>query len=306
MSWQHRGKLKLDEVGFWSEIKLEIIKDYAKAYSTILAAQKRPRFHHVYIDAFAGPGVHKSKSTGEEIAGSPLIAVNTQPPFMEYHFIDLNGLKVNSLRRLFGGRTDIHIHHGDCNRILLEKVLPRVQWRDYRRGLCLLDPYGLHLNWEVIRTIGEMQTVDMFLNFPMMDMNMNVLWRSAEKVDSEHIARMNAFWVTNPGERRPTSQCQPCLVQKTRNPTTRLLPKRSASVFGNLQASETCLNLYRCVTQRAQRFTTSFLRPLNRLHRTSLQTFSPSIETGEPPDPSRLPQPGCSGGLHTQAAGPHE
>jgi three-Cys-motif partner protein len=191
---QRRRSLKLDEIGYWSEIKLDIVRDYAKAYSTILAAQEKPRFHHVYIDAFAGAGVHKSKTSGEEVEGSPVIAVNTQPPFKEYHFIDLNGLKVENLRKLFGERSDINIHEGDCNQIMLEKVLPRVQWMDYRRGLCLLDPYGLHLNWEVIRTVGQMKTIDMFLNFPIMDMNMNVFWRNPDGVDDADIARMNAFW----------------------------------------------------------------------------------------------------------------
>src|SRR5437016_2443067 len=115
-------RLKLDEVGYWSEIKLDIIRDYAKEYSRILAAQERPPLHHVYIDAFAGAGVHKSKATGEEIEGSPVIAVNTQPPFKEYHFIDLNGRKVENLRRLFGDRSDVVVHHGDCNRVMLEEV----------------------------------------------------------------------------------------------------------------------------------------------------------------------------------------
>jgi three-Cys-motif partner protein len=126
--------------------------------------------------------------------GSPAIAVNTQPPFKEYHFIDLNGLKVENLRSLFGQRSDIHIHHGDCNQIMLEKVLPRVRWEEYGRGLCLPDPYGLHLNWEVIRTVGQMKTIDMFLNFPIMDMNMNVFWHHPEGVDEADIARMTAFW----------------------------------------------------------------------------------------------------------------
>jgi three-Cys-motif partner protein len=184
----------LDEIGYWSEIKLDIIREYAKAYSTILTAQEQPNLHHVYIDAFAGAGVHKSKSTGEQIEGSPLIAVNTQPPFKEYHFIDLDGLKVENLRSLFGHRPDINIYHGDCNQIILEKILPRVRWEDYRRGLCLLDPYGLHLNWEVIRTVGQMKTIDMFLNFPIMDMNMNVFWHHSESVDEADISRMNAFW----------------------------------------------------------------------------------------------------------------
>src|SRR5438876_7413855 len=143
---KRKGKsLKLDEVGYWSEIKLDIIREYAKAYSTILAAQRNPSFDHVYIDAFAGAGIHISKTTGEVIEGSPLIAVSTEPPFKEYHFIDLDGTRVNNLQKMFGDRSDVHIHHGDCNQIMLSHVLPRVRFKAYRRGLCLLDPYGLHL-----------------------------------------------------------------------------------------------------------------------------------------------------------------
>src|SRR5690348_9339141 len=110
-----RAKLKLDEVGYWSEIKLDIIRDYAAAYSRILAGQSRPRLCHVYIDAFAGAGVHLSKATGEEVAGSPVIAAQTQPPFREYHFIDLDGHKAANLRKLFADRSEIHVHQGDCN-----------------------------------------------------------------------------------------------------------------------------------------------------------------------------------------------
>ena len=77
MRERQERRLKLDEIGYWSEIKLDIIRDYARAYSTIMGAQERPRFHHVYIDAFAGAGIHMSKSTGEQIEGSPVIAVNT-------------------------------------------------------------------------------------------------------------------------------------------------------------------------------------------------------------------------------------
>src|SRR5208282_4986307 len=125
---------------------------YAKAYSTILSAQARPRLHHVYIDAFAGAGVHISKTTGDEVPGSPAIAIHTDPPFREYHFIDLDGGRMDNLRNLFPNRENVHFYEGDCNRIMLDQVLPLVRYEDYRRGLCLLDPYGLHLDWNVIFT----------------------------------------------------------------------------------------------------------------------------------------------------------
>src|SRR5438445_11443565 len=194
MPGQRKAPLKLDEIGYWSEIKLDIVREYAAAYSRILASQRSPAFYHIYIDAFAGAGIHVSKTSGAGVEGSPLIAVNTQPAFKEYHFIDLDGSKVEHLRRLFGQRRDVKIHHGDCNQVMLRKILPQVRYEDYRSALCLLDPYGLHLNWNVIHRIGEMKSIDMFLNFPIADMNRNVFWRNPDGVDAADIKRMDAFW----------------------------------------------------------------------------------------------------------------
>lgn len=188
------AKLKFDEIGYWSELKLEIIKKYAAAYSTILSAQTGPRLKHLYIDAFAGAGVHLSKTSGEFILGSPLNALQISPPFFEYHFIDLDSSKAQNLRDLVGQRPDVKIYEGDCNRILLEEVFPHTKYEQYRRALCLLDPYGLHLTWEVIRTAGHLKTIDMFLNFPVADMNRNVLWRNPDGVRKEDLQRMTAFW----------------------------------------------------------------------------------------------------------------
>ena len=42
-----------------------------------------------------------------------------------------------------------------------------------------------------------MGSIDMFLNFPVADINRNVLWRNPEGVDTADIDRMNAFWGDN-------------------------------------------------------------------------------------------------------------
>jgi three-Cys-motif partner protein len=184
--------VRLDEVGYWSEVKLEIVRDYAKAYSTVL--NKQANISYLYLDGFAGAGVHISKATGQFIPGSPLNALNVQPPFHEYHFIDLDGARAESLRGLAGDRSDVFVYQGDCNKVLLENVFPRCQYSDFRRALCLLDPYGLHLDWAVLYRAGQMRSVEIFLNFPVMDMNMNVLWRNPEKVQANQAARMDKFW----------------------------------------------------------------------------------------------------------------
>ena len=186
--------MKYDEIGYWSEIKLDIVREYAAAYSRILTAQKNFSLQHLYIDAFAGAGMHLSKSTGEFVQGSPLNALLINPPFKEYHLIDWDSEKIDSLRSLTAKHSNVFIDEGDCNKLLLEKVFPRAKYSDYKRALCLLDPYGLHLNWDVMLTAGQMRSIEIFLNFPVMDMNMNVLWSDPSKVDPEQAARLTAFW----------------------------------------------------------------------------------------------------------------
>ncbi len=187
-------KLKFDVIGYWSEIKLEIIREYASAYSKIINSQQRPRLHHIYIDAFAGAGTHISKTTGELISASPMNALSISPPFKEYHFIDLDEQKIDSLENIAGEREDVFTYQGDCNIILQRKVFQRAKYKDYRRTLCLFDPYGLHLNWEVIQEAGQMKSVDIFINFPVLDINRNVLWKKPDGVPTQQLNRMNNFW----------------------------------------------------------------------------------------------------------------
>jgi three-Cys-motif partner protein len=91
----------------------------------------------------------------------------------------------------------VHFYNADSNKVLLTKVFPRVRYEDYARGLCLLDPYGLHLDWRVLETAGRMRSIEIFLNFPILDMNRNVLLRDPAKVDSRQLERLNRYWGDN-------------------------------------------------------------------------------------------------------------
>jgi three-Cys-motif partner protein len=185
--------LCFNEIGYWSEVKLDIVKEYAKAYTTILS---KGRLKFFYIDGFAGSGVHLSKSSNEFVLGSPLNALNIRPPFHGFFLVDLDGDKTDQLRSFLEvrERPQVRVINGDCNQVLLHDVFPKAKYEDYRRALCVLDPYGLHLNWEVIQTAGQMKSIDLFLNFPIMDMNRNSLWRRPERVSEEGRTRMTAFW----------------------------------------------------------------------------------------------------------------
>lgn len=181
---------RLDEIGDWSELKLEILTKYASAYTTILHSN---RLHPIYIDGFAGAGEHISRQTRKLVPGSPLNALAIKPSFEKIHLVDLKRERVENLERLAAGDSRVKFYKGDANAILVERVFPSVKFEKYQRALCVLDPYGLNLNWQVMSTAGRSKTIEIFLNFPIMDMNRNVLWRSGD-ADTKDVARMNAFW----------------------------------------------------------------------------------------------------------------
>lgn len=185
-----------DEIGPWSEIKLEIIEKYGPAYTQAFSGKGRS-LKKFYIDGFSGAGLHVSKATKATIAGSPARALKVAPPFDGFFFIDLNKDKTDYLRQQCDGRNDVNIFTGDCNEHLTGDVLPKIKYERYTRALCLLDPYGMHLNWDVIQMAGQSRAIDMFLNFPIMDINRNALTRNPEKATPESIERINRFWGDN-------------------------------------------------------------------------------------------------------------
>jgi three-Cys-motif partner protein len=183
---------RLDVVGYWTEIKLQILQKYAKAYAQVLNNQSWIK-HVAYIDGFAGAGLHISRESGKLIAGSPALALSIRPPFSHYHFVEMDAARAKRLLDM-GDDKDITVYQGDCNEVLLQEVFPQCRYEDFRRALCLLDPYALNPNWEVVETAGRMRSIEIFLNFMIMDANMNVLWKNPESVAPDQAQRMTRFW----------------------------------------------------------------------------------------------------------------
>jgi three-Cys-motif partner protein len=192
-------EVKYDEIGPWSEIKIEIIRKYAAAYTQILSSNKLIK-GFIYIDAFAGAGTHIKKGTGEEVLGTPRVALDIMPAFHEYHFIDLHAGKTALLQQLAKDRNDVFVYNENCNMALPERVYPRAKYADYKRALCILDPYGLHLDWRLMCDAGQMKSFDIFINFPIMDINMNLGKGDKSRILASDIGRMNAFWGDNSWE----------------------------------------------------------------------------------------------------------
>jgi three-Cys-motif partner protein len=192
----------IDEIGSWSEVKLEIIKEYGTAYSKIFHGKKQSWARHMYIDAFSGPGVCISRETKKFVAGSPLNALLVKPPFREFHLIDIDGAKIEILRetvKIASKANEISpesvvVYEGDCNEILIKHLFPMIIADNRRRALCILDPYKLQLRWEIILAAGASRHIDLFLNFPIMVMNRGVLWHDPKAVSTSSIEYMNTFW----------------------------------------------------------------------------------------------------------------
>jgi three-Cys-motif partner protein len=162
-----------DVIGKWSEEKLELLEKYLRAYARIMSSQKRKRrwpeaFH--YIDAFAGSGQARAKDEERYIEGSPLRALQCDPPFDCYWFIERSPQRVEKLESLqsqFPNRKII-IRQGDCNQILREEVIPQITLESKQRALVFLDPYGLQVEWGTVVALAKARTFDVFVNFPLM------------------------------------------------------------------------------------------------------------------------------------------
>jgi three-Cys-motif partner protein len=186
----------LDDIGPWSEVKLEILKKYAEAYTTILTKQKNIKAFY-YIDAFSGGGLHRSRESGEIVHGSPLNALTLKNQFTGYFFVDLNPSKLDALRDHvceMGFEQKVKLFHGDCNEVLMKEVFPRISYESRQRALCLLDPYAMHYDWKLVEAAGKSGAIEIFFNFPIMDINMNVLHDNPQTRLPSQRDRMMRFW----------------------------------------------------------------------------------------------------------------
>jgi three-Cys-motif partner protein len=189
----------IDEVGPWTEVKVQIVREYALNFQKIIQSKRSYNFRSVYMDGFAGTGILLSDTRRDVIGGTAAEVMNVQPLFDEYHFIELNPHKVKILREVLGVMDDaddlVRVHRGDCNAILLQELLPTMTYDSYRKGLLFLDPYGLHVDWKVVIAAGRSGCIDLLINFPIMHMNRSVLRGPSKAPPSlAEVQRMNRFW----------------------------------------------------------------------------------------------------------------
>jgi three-Cys-motif partner protein len=173
---------ELPEVGRWAQDKLDRLRAYLCEYTKILSKQAWAKT--VYIDAFAAagraalrptePAAQKKLSIVDDaqavIDGSPRVALDVEPSFNQYVFIEQNAERLRHLRELeqeYAGRRQIRVHEGDCNQYLTKHLtgldLKKKGWR----GVVFLDPYGMQVPWETIAALAATGAMEVFINFPL-------------------------------------------------------------------------------------------------------------------------------------------
>ncbi|MEM9237246.1 MAG: three-Cys-motif partner protein TcmP [Verrucomicrobiota bacterium] len=174
---------KMNFGGPWSGQKLDALRRYLTSYTTALSNKS---FKLAYIDAFAGAGVQERDGSedawfSEEFAaeeeryrsGSPLIALETDPAFDAFIFIEQNTASIQALReqiqqRWGSGQRQIAYLQGDANQHLAD--LTRKNWTRHR-AVAFLDPFALQVSWATLERIAQTQAIDTWLLFPAMAVN---------------------------------------------------------------------------------------------------------------------------------------
>jgi three-Cys-motif partner protein len=196
----------LPEVGPWAADKLDRLRRYLSEYTKIMSRQTWAK-GYVYIDAFAGSGrarirkratvsdaqvttlgqEFRSDSEARQILnGSPRVALEIEPPFSIYVFLERDGSKLGALQHLsheYAGRRKIRIRSGDCNQYLL-RTMSEVDWSKWR-AVVFLDPFGMQVPWSTIASLAETNGIEVFLNFPVGMSIQRLLKRSAQFSEKE-------------------------------------------------------------------------------------------------------------------------
>ena len=196
--------MKMKFGGNWTEEKLERVRKYLSAYTTIMSKQP---FRFAYIDAFAGTGYRTLKESEnsselmfpemlEFLDGSARVALKVEPRFDVYIFIEKDKDRFSDLQKL----KDDFPHLRDCIELVRAdgnthvQELCRHNWlRSGRRAVLFLDPYGMEVKWQTIESIANTKAIDLWLLFPI-GVAVNRLLRKDGQIDKSTRKTLDEFF----------------------------------------------------------------------------------------------------------------
>jgi three-Cys-motif partner protein len=113
-----------------------------------------------YVDLFSGPGKNVVRDTGEEVDGSPLLALKFD--FTRYVFVDVPEVLATLRTRLRNHPkfSRISFVEGDCN-VVIDEVLKHLPANHLT--LAFIDPTGLQIRFDTIRRLVHNRKVDLLM-----------------------------------------------------------------------------------------------------------------------------------------------
>jgi three-Cys-motif partner protein len=151
--------LIIPTVGDWSHDKHYFLMRYIDAFTTAMKNKKWTGLH--YIDLFAGAGIEKLETSGKLEWGSAMIAA--QAGFTQLHLCEKVKRNYEALQpRVYKIRPNAQVLNGDANKKITEIV---GQIPSGTLSLAFLDPYGLHMEFEALKTLSRVRA-DLIIFFP--------------------------------------------------------------------------------------------------------------------------------------------
>jgi three-Cys-motif partner protein len=165
-------------VGIWSAEKLTVVGRYQGIVST---GMKNKWDGITHVELFPGPGRCVIEETGEEIAGSPLLALGTRTPFDKIVCVEADPVAYEALQQRVAAHprgNTVKLILGDCNE-LVDDVLAEIPQRHL--ALAFIDPEGVKgFEFATVQRLAQRNT-DFIVLFPQnMAINRNRdKWRDA-------------------------------------------------------------------------------------------------------------------------------
>ena len=140
------------------------------------------------------------KDESEYLTGSARVALETNPPFTHYIFVDVDSIGVQRLESLKSEfqREDrsIYIRQRDCNEYLTEFLQKIERQKDQWRDVVFLDPFGMQVPWNTIADIGKTGIVEILIKLPVGMAIQRLLKRSGEFSQKER-EKLHSYFGTS-------------------------------------------------------------------------------------------------------------
>lgn len=186
--------------GNWTEAKIEILVEYAKAYLTIMDNfADKFGWELLYFDGFAGSGfIKKGNDENQKIiigATKRILDIDKPRPFDRYYFVEKEIGKVDELVekvvKHYKHKT-INVVNTDCNEKIqsMSEFLKTQKGKKYR-VLAYIDPCGMQVNWKSLVALQQLK-VDAWILVPT-GMGVNRLLKKDGRISDAWIERLEIF-----------------------------------------------------------------------------------------------------------------